>query len=137
MVLGDLGRPEAILEIAWVNDDIGTWFLDSEVRRHLHYSFFRVRDRMFLRQVTLWDLPPGAILKSEARTIEVVLYQPDGIVSQTVRSKAAGKTELVEKHGVDVSPHWEQIPVFGEWASMARYDRTSDSNAEQPFGKGT
>jgi hypothetical protein len=38
IVLGDQGRPDALIEVNWSLDFLGTWFLDDKLRRYLKYS---------------------------------------------------------------------------------------------------
>jgi hypothetical protein len=39
VVLGDQERPDALIEVNWSLDYLGTWLLDDKLRRNLKYSF--------------------------------------------------------------------------------------------------
>jgi hypothetical protein len=42
VVLGEQEQPDALIEVNWSLDFLGTWFLDDKLRRNLNYLFLRV-----------------------------------------------------------------------------------------------
>lgn len=128
VVLGDPGAPRALLEIVPENDHIRVSFVDGKGRTHTSYNFTKTDGRMFLAKVTIWSYPDSARLKSEANRIENYDFRPDGLAIQTVKEKVPGQSRKAtkeERRGVPVTSNWEPIPKFGDWESIARYDRES------------
>jgi hypothetical protein len=58
---------------------------------------------------------------------ETLSYGRDGFAKRVVKDDNAGETTTQERHGVDVSDHWEPLPKFGEWWSVIRYEREKPS----------
>lgn len=124
VTLGDPEAPDAVIDVAWKNDHLGVWFFDQEVRRSVHFSFRVHGDKLFLVTVMNWKYPEGAVLRNEATTIERVSYTPEGIVTHEVTDKVADQKTIRDISDVDVRMNWEGIPVFGEWESVTRFDRS-------------
>jgi hypothetical protein len=62
VVLGDQERPDALIEVNWSLDYLGTWLLDDKLRRNLKSSFTRVdAETLFLEQIILWEYPEDAV----------------------------------------------------------------------------
>ncbi|HEY7482960.1 MAG TPA: hypothetical protein VH912_00735 [Streptosporangiaceae bacterium] len=124
VVVGATVAPEAVIEVCWKNAYLGVSFKDVQGRTDLQYSFTRVDDqRLFLSDVTSWHYPEGARFEFEAARIESHTYRPDGYVSRRVDDVATDRIEVSELLDVPVEAHWEQVPAFGRWTSVARYDR--------------
>ncbi|GAB7052299.1 hypothetical protein [Catenuloplanes indicus] len=112
-------RPAAVLEIAWRQDHAGVWFLDDRGRQTLLYEFRRIGDRLFLHSVTEWDYGgnDSAVRVCERR------FREDGQVRRIVTDDDAPEHVTEDRWEADVAAHWEPVPRFGEWASLARRDR--------------
>ena len=87
VVLGDQERPDALIEVNWSMDFLGTWFLDDKLRRNLHYSFTRVDAKtLFLEQITLWEYPEDAVRDLNTATkVTTLTYNEDGVRSRGYR----------------------------------------------------
>ena len=49
VLLGDLRRPYALIEVAWQHGYVGVWFFDQALRRAAKHEFRRLsEDRLFL-----------------------------------------------------------------------------------------
>ena len=125
VVLGDLKVPDAFIEVNWTHNYLGVWFLDEKCRRVLKYGFRRVSEtQLFMNDIVRWDYPPEARGRfNDALLIESIHYEQDGTVRQTTKDKTV--REIVEKTIKDVplDINWEKVPQFGQWDSVARYDR--------------
>ncbi|TDD62651.1 hypothetical protein E1263_02740 [Kribbella antibiotica] len=110
----------------WATGVLVVTFLDEPGRKATEYTFQkRTDDRLFLTRVHTWTYPtdePGLRL-SAASTHETVLYQEDGLVKRVVKDKVERTQETVEYADVPVDSNWEPIPVFGDYGSIARWDR--------------
>jgi hypothetical protein len=121
VALADPDRPpEAVIEVAWRQDHAGVWFLDGQGRQTLLYEFRRAGERLFLHSVTHWDYPEGG---DGATRIDERRYREDGSVRRIVSDDDADDQVTDDDRDVDVSAHWEPVPHFGDWASLARRDR--------------
>lgn len=123
VTLGEPTSPDAVIDVVWKNDHVGVWFYDEKVRPSVHFSFDVRTDRLFLEFVTNWKYPDGAVLLNQAHQIEEVRYTPKGIVRHERKDKGAGERIIYDISDVDVSLNWERIPEFGNWDSIARFDR--------------
>lgn len=123
VTLGDPTSPDAVIDVAWKNDHVGVWFFDEKVRRTVHFSFAVRGTTLFLAEVTNWKYPEGAVLRNQANRIERVFYTAEGIVTHQVIDKEANEKTTDKLSDVDVSINWEPIPEFGDWESVARFDR--------------
>lgn len=123
ITLGDPEDPDRVLDVAWKNDHLGVWFFDDQVRRSVHFSFKVHGDKLFLATVMNWKYPEGAVLRNEATTIERVAFTPEGVVTHEITDKAAGEKTARDLADVDVTSNWEEIPAFGQWDSVTRFNR--------------
>ncbi|MEU6130986.1 hypothetical protein ABZ805_17595 [Saccharopolyspora sp. NPDC047091] len=123
VTLGDPGSPDAVIDVAWKNDHLGVWFFDEKVRRTVHFSFQARESKLFLTTVMNWKYPDDARLRNQASVIERVSYNPDGIIQHEVIDKVAEEKTVRDISDVDVTMNWENIPSFGEWDSVSRFDR--------------
>jgi hypothetical protein len=116
--------PEAVIEIAWANDFAGVWFFDAAGRQSLNYAFRRTGDRLFLFNMIEYAYPDDEprTLAGADRT-EDFTFQQDGVVRLVVTDDAAQEKTTEDRDGVDVASHWEPVPEFGEWDSLARWNR--------------
>jgi hypothetical protein len=125
VVLGDQERPDAIVEVNWSLDYLGTWFLDDKLRRNLKYSFGRVDPKtMFLQQIMLWEYPEDAVRDLNTATkVTTLAYSQDGIVHEAIDDSVAGTEEVISRSDVPLDINWEKVPDFGDWSSVARWNR--------------
>ena len=125
VVLGDPGRPDALIEVNWSLDFLGTWFLDDKLRRNLSYSFARFDpNTLFLEQIIRWDYPEGAIGDLYTATrVTTLTYSQDGVAHEAIDDSVAGTVEVISRSGVPLDINWEQVPEFGDWSRVARWNR--------------
>jgi hypothetical protein len=128
VVVGATAAPAAVIQVCWKNAYLGVSFKDIRGRTDLQYSFTRVDDeRLFLTAVTSWHYPDGARFEFEADRIESCAYRPDGYASRLVDESGSEHVEVSEYLDSPVDANWEPVPAFGQWASVARYDRALSS----------
>jgi hypothetical protein len=127
IVLGNPERPDALIEVNWSLDYLATWFLDDKLRRYLKYSFTRVDAKtLFLEQIILWEYPEDAVRDlNTASKITTLTYRQDGIAYEAIDDSIAETGEVISRSDVPLDINWEQIPKFGDWSSVARWDRES------------
>jgi hypothetical protein len=127
VVLGAQERPDALVEVNWSLDYLGTWFLDDKLRRHLKYSFARVSpETLFLQQIMLWEYPEDAVRDLYTATkVTTLSYRQDGIAYEAIDDSVAETEEVISRSDVALDINWEQVPDFGDWSSVARWDRES------------
>lgn len=124
VVLGDPATPSAIVDITWENGFVSVSFVDDEGRTHTSYIFRKMDDtRLFMTEVTTWHYPEGTRYEFEADVIESAEFRPDGYASRTVDDSSSDRITKSEYTDIPVDSNWEPIPAFGDWASVARYDR--------------
>lgn len=125
VVLGDVKSPDAVIEVVPENDYINVSFIDEEGRTHMAYGFEKFDDKtFFMDDVTLWSYPEGARDESEASRVESLEYRPDGYGKYTVDDDSSETVQVSERTEVPLRQNWEPAPQFGEWASIARKDRS-------------
>jgi hypothetical protein len=123
-VLGDPAAPERVIEIVRP-DHVGVWFFDPQQRPSLNYLFRRTDERtMFLHNVTRWAYPnDDARMFSESNLIEEIEYEPGGIAHHEVQDQTAGEIKRTSYREVGLDVNVEPVPAFGDWTSIARYER--------------
>jgi hypothetical protein len=120
------GHPYPVLvTVVWKNSFCSTSFLDDFGRRCAKYSFTKVEGRLFLSEIHLHEYPddtPGLKLSAATR-IEHMVFRTDGHVRRVTTDH--GKHEKITNDYSDVSmdANWEPIPEFGDWDSIARFER--------------
>jgi len=123
--------PEAVIEIDWANDFAGVWFFDAFGRQSLNYAFRRTGDRLFLFNMMEYSYPDD-----EPRTLsgsnhtEEFTFQENGIARLVVIDDDAHEKTTEDRSGVDVATHYEPVPRFGDWDSLARWNREVDEDDE-------
>jgi hypothetical protein len=124
VALGDPADPDVVLEITRP-DIIVVNFFDKLGRKSVAYYWRRTEDnRMFLRTIRRWQYgDDSAWGLSEAELIEEVAYEPNGIVHHDIRDEKAHERRRVSYRDVPLDINWEPIPEFGDWASIARFER--------------
>lgn len=99
-------------------------FLDSEDRIRLRYEF-RVFPQsgnkgLFLKRASYWEMAPGQ-RSPEMLWQTCYVFEESGETS--VEAFKRGGRWLSRKVSYDVSTHWEEWPLFGEYGSISRLDR--------------
>ncbi|ASU85036.1 hypothetical protein CDO52_21560 [Nocardiopsis gilva YIM 90087] len=119
------GQP-TLVTVCWRNNYLETVFLDRFGRQTTAYEFHRVDDEhLFLERVWLHRYPsddPSLGLNGADR-IEWILYHAEDRMTHHITDKTEHFKEKVEYSDIDFTPNWEQLPEFGDWASVARYER--------------
>jgi hypothetical protein len=125
VVLGDTASPQAVIEVVPENSYLKVDFVDAEGRTHTSYGFDQVDEsRLFLESVTTWSYPDGAQFEFDANKIQSFHFQPNGHTIQRVDDKSSDHIET-EERVIPVDANWEPKPKFGDWKSIARYDRAT------------
>lgn len=123
--------PEAVIEIDWANDFAGVWFFDAFGRRSLNYAFRRTGDQLFLFNMIEYSYPDDEFYTlSGANHTEEFTFQENGIGRLVVIDDDAQEKTTEDRSGVDVSSHYEPVPRFGEWDSLARWNREVDEDED-------
>jgi hypothetical protein len=79
---------------------------------------------MFMATITRWEYPHEAARTiDEFSVIEQIRYRRDGPVRREVRDKAANEIVRTDYGGVNLDINREPVPAFGDWESVARYNR--------------
>lgn len=105
-------------------------FYDFWGTRVVDHSFYRQPDgRLFLTEVVEFEFADhtGFVDDFDWTTMTVHHFRPDGTSDVTERRTTAGgqTEERTTKHrGGDVATHWEDVPAWGDWASITRRDRS-------------
>jgi Protein of unknown function (DUF4241) len=125
VLLGDVQRPYALIEVAWRHVYAGVWFFDGVLRRSARHEFRRLSDeRLFLLETVQRryerdgqaEFDPVAWKRTRR-------YGTDGDFREQLEP-AGERGGLTDTGGrVPVETLWEPVPRFGAWASLARRDR--------------
>ncbi|MCE3002134.1 MAG: hypothetical protein LW860_05445 [Xanthomonadaceae bacterium] len=121
VLLGDPQRPSAFIEIV-SDDSIQVEFLDEHLRTRGYYQFVRQEDcRLFMVSAAFSEFSGDSKRPRLSRRFS---FKPDGRVMcfETDFDDAADEEVVIEKR-MDVSLNWEPYPAFGDYASIARFDR--------------
>ena len=127
VVLGGQRRPDALIEVNWSLDFLRIWFLDDKLRRNLNYSFARVDAKtLFLEQITLWEYPEDAVRDLDtAAKVTTLSYSEEGVVREVIDDSVTGTVEVISRSDAPLDINWEQVPKFGDWSRVARWNRES------------
>jgi len=110
----------------WKTGVVVVTFQDDPGRKATEYTFMKKADEsLFLTRVHMWTYPndePGLRL-SQSSAHETVNYREDGYVKRVIKNKVENFQETVEYTDVPVDTNWEPIPTFGDYRSIARYER--------------
>jgi hypothetical protein len=110
----------------WKSGVVAVTFLDDFGRKATEYTFMKkTEESLFLTRVHMWTYPndePGLRL-SDSSSNEMVSYREDGYVKRVVKNKVENFQETVEYTDVPVDTNWEPIPTFGDFRSIARFER--------------
>ena len=117
-IIGE-GEQPVVVEVSLKTGYVGVRFIKSHGRAGLVYVFRRHGDRLFLSEVDVDTLSEdGRVVRSE-----VTMIKPDGTVDVRLIDNVEGTLETTPPHETDVSMCWEDIPSFGEYASITRRER--------------
>lgn len=110
----------------WKTGVVVVTFQDDAGRKSTEYTFMKKTDEsLFMVRANMWNYPsdePGLRL-SDSSSSETVDYREDGYVKRVVKNKAENFRETVEYNDVPVHANWEPIPSFGDYRSIARFER--------------
>jgi len=125
VLLGDLRRPYALIEVAWRQGYAGVWFFDQALRRAAKHEFRRLSDdRLFLLETVQRryqhygqaEFDPLAWRRTRR-------YGTDGDFREELEPAGEGGGLTDSGGSAPVEMLWEPVPRFGGWASLARRDR--------------
>jgi hypothetical protein len=122
-VLGDPAGPEVIVEVE--RPAVRVDFFDRFQRQSNLYDF-RLHDdgTMFLYHITNWTYPDEEFRRiDQSSMIKSANFDPPDLAHMEIRDYEAGESKETSYREVDLSGHWEPVPEFGDWLSIARYDR--------------
>jgi hypothetical protein len=99
VVLGEQEQPDALIEVNWSLDFLGTWFLDDKLRRNLNYLFLRVDPKLFSRtDHALWEFPDDTVRDLDTATkVTTLSYNRDGVVHEAIDDSVAGTVEVIAR----------------------------------------
>jgi hypothetical protein len=122
-VLGDPVDPVLLVEVQ--RPHIRVVFFDQFQRQLHHFDFRRHDDKtLFLHEITNWVYPDDQFREmNEASVITSARFDPPDLSRVEIRDKVAGEVKEKKYREVDLGPHWEPVPEFGDWLSIARYER--------------
>lgn len=117
-ILGE-GEQPVVVEVFLEDGYVGIRFIESHGRDGLFYAFRRQGDRLFLTEAKVNTVDDeGKVVLSES-----TMLKPDGTVEVRRFDRRTGVRETSAATTSDVSMCWEDIPAFGDYASIARRDR--------------
>lgn len=135
VLLGSSNAPDAILVVNRGNGVLAVSFLDDYQRRYLTYDFRQVdQGTLFMDEVKLWEYPPGDPDPdlgdfATASKITTYEYQQNGIVREIIHESGKDYSDIVDRSDVPLDINWERVPEFGDWASVARWNREEPVSA--------
>ncbi|MGI5337458.1 hypothetical protein ACQEVS_08715 [Streptomyces sp. CA-181903] len=128
------GHADRVVELAMRSNIVRVNFLDEYNRVEMIYIFGPADGRLFLQDITTYDY--GDVKKylgmSRSRVVEINEFNPDGTgVYHYKGPDERYSQELSLKDDRSLDLHWEAVPEFGDYASIARGKR---SGPAVPFG---
>lgn len=118
--------PEAVLELEPKATAAAVWFFTSQGSATVRYNFREMEGRLFLTNAVTYEYPDDKKHElDESTQTDNMRFKPAGEVVTHRRIKATRSVQKAEQDGVDVSGNWEDIPEFGEWDSLLRWERAS------------
>ncbi|GAA3232806.1 hypothetical protein ACFO1B_21220 [Dactylosporangium siamense] len=125
-VVGGPGQVDAVVEVVRGSGYFGVYFFDTHERQKTKFDFGRRPEGgLFLNTVIAWQYPDDRPRRqlNEASRIDEVQYKPEGTVRHIVRDKAADEKTTTDFRDVPLDINHEPEPAFGDWASIARFER--------------
>lgn len=119
VLAGDPNFPECVAEV--INDYIGVEFLDADLRVYLSYQFQELEPgRVFLTMATHRTFQENTSIVASGTTY---FFKPNGIVDIEDQDFVT-ETISTRQTKADVSGNWDTYPVFGEYVSLLKAERT-------------
>lgn len=121
----DGGVPDYVLEIVPGPSFISVSVFDQFYCLRYKHEFRRHENRLFLEEIVRWDYPNdgNTYSMSKAVLVESVTFRPDGTGASKTTDYRTNMVDAFKIKDMDMTAHWEPIPVFGEWDSIARFER--------------
>lgn len=120
VLVGDLQRPAAFIEVVGENRYVGVNFLDDQLRDYLIYNFQRdATGRLFM---SAGDYRTYEGVSDELVMVEQYRFKRDGFVTITRTDLKSNACEVGSKT-IDVSPNYDSWPEFGSYDSLLVRDR--------------
>lgn len=120
------GNPPVLVTVVWKNDFVGVTFLDEAGRKNVEYSFYKKNNgNLFLENVSMWTYPDNnpRLRLNEATVQENIQYREDGYVNRVTIDKVENVKETKEYTDIPMDRNWEPVPSFGDYRSIARFER--------------
>jgi hypothetical protein len=120
VLIGDPQKPRCFLEVHLKLGFVGVSFLDEHLRDYLDFSFLeKLPGKLFLGRVIYREYDADTDNVISAKTMS---WEPDG---KTQFEQADLVQNFVDtgEGSMDVSINWEPIPEFGQYESIARFER--------------
>lgn len=116
--------PEFYAEITPHGAYAAVYFIDPFGSIHYIFGFRKTGEQLFLEDITAYTYPAMAKYYGQDECTKVVsyFYKTDGTARVRIDDDAAPDISYMDVKDVDVSAHWEPIPVFGDWESLGRFD---------------
>jgi hypothetical protein len=117
--LGDHETP-TLIEVFLSEGYVGVRWLEPHGKDAMRYAFRRIEDRLFLSELAINTVSAeGKVVEAES-----TLIRPDGTVEVSLFDNVNRTVKTAEpKTGRDVTAMWEDIPQFGDYASISRRER--------------
>ena len=118
-------KTKLLVEVRLENGYVGVKFLDNLGRNELIFNFKNFDNRLFLRKVISYDYGESQERGGYADpvVIETFTYKPDGTMRREINKTRQKQIEVADYRSIDVHIHWEPVPSFGNYESIARRDR--------------
>jgi hypothetical protein len=118
-VLGDPETP-TVVEVFLTDGYVGVRWLEPHGKDAMRYAFRRTEDRLFLSEVAINTVSAeGKVVEAES-----TLIKPDGTVQVSLFDNVNRTVKAAEPQtGNDVAAMWEDLPQFGDYASITRRER--------------
>jgi hypothetical protein len=121
VLLGDPEKPTCFLEVHLKLGYIGVNFLDEYLRDYFQCGFTKEKPGMlFLSQVTHREYEAETDTVIEAKFAR---FFPDGRAIYEIDNTHEDALLRKEVEQEDLSVNWEPIPEFGQYESIARFER--------------
>ena len=124
-------KKRVLVEVRLENDYASVRFLDDLGRNENVLTFRKLDDRLFLRKVISYDYGESEERGGYARpiVIESFTYKPDETMRHKIDDIRNKDITVEDYRAINVDVHWEPIPAFGDYASIARWDRDVAADA--------
>lgn len=103
-----------------------TEFLDKHGRPYIKYHFRQKnKEMMFLETVHIWHYPDEDpdLSRKDSNANEKYTYRENGYAKHVSINEDENVKETIEYTDVPVEMNWEPVPEFGDFKSIARWER--------------